>query len=918
MEQKKSLKTYYILFTIVFCAVATLCFIWFILAGSSLIWNEDGWMQHFKALTYYSEYLCEIFRKLFFEQKLIIPAWDFYIGEGNDILSTFHYYVIGDPLNFFSVFVPASAMQYFFSFLCILRLYLAGISFSTLCFGTGLKNRYGILSGALAYSFGMWGLLGAVRHPFFLNPMIYFPLIILGIEKIIRKEKPYLLIIATAVSAMSNFYFFYIIVLLAIVYIVFRLGYEYRKQVKQGLKTLLRIVIMASTGVCIAGVLFVPVFMIFLNDSRLSATQPFHLFYPLSYYKDLYSIALTNNVSYWLCIGLSAPVWLAVVLLFRKKKEDIFLKILFIVSLVTIVFPICGRVLNGMSYMSNRWSWAFALLCAYILAKKWDELNELSKKDWIVLISFSGILTVLCFVLDQTKDRSIIIAIIILFITLIIGTKIIRDKRIRQIALVVFVILGILNISIEVYAPFAGDYVSMCVKNRDVWSKWNNDEYAALSALSDSTFTRVTGNSLTKNANIFNRISSTQYFWSLSNPYLNKYRADINILEPKDFNFNGYDDRTTPITLSSTSYYIKKKGGEDSVPYGFSPVDPAEYAQVADRFSIFKNDHSLPLMYCYDAQFFKNEWQKYNPVQRQEFQLDAAFTEKEIPGVEVVDPAPVDYKVPYSMENIDEDLAFTNEGIVTTCNAASFDLMLSKECSESEVYVGFEELEFTPTSDYDLYYGDESVDPKNLYSSDMVSENKKDRLLEEKINSNPIVNAEILVTTSDGKEKKLLYLQPDATFSAGRHDFVINMGYSKEPITSITILFPKQGIYKFKNVNVYSVPMNNYADKVEKLKTSRVDNVKIDTNIISGTLKADKNKLLCLATSYSKGWRAYIDGEKTEVYCLNEHYPGIVVPAGEHEVRFSFEMPYKGAGIVLSLLGIVAYVIIVLYNKKWR
>ena len=35
---------------------------------------------------------------------------------------------------------------------------------------------------------------------------------ILGIEKIICKEKPYLFIIAVAVSAASNFYFFYMII----------------------------------------------------------------------------------------------------------------------------------------------------------------------------------------------------------------------------------------------------------------------------------------------------------------------------------------------------------------------------------------------------------------------------------------------------------------------------------------------------------------------------------------------------------------------------------------------------------------------------------------------------------------------------------------------------------------------------------
>ena len=82
------------------------------------------------------------------------------------------------------------------------------------------------MAGALTYSFCMWGLTNAARHPYFLNPMIYFPLIILGIEKIIKK-KPYLFIIMVTISAVSNFYFFYMIVLLTVVYALIRFANIY-------------------------------------------------------------------------------------------------------------------------------------------------------------------------------------------------------------------------------------------------------------------------------------------------------------------------------------------------------------------------------------------------------------------------------------------------------------------------------------------------------------------------------------------------------------------------------------------------------------------------------------------------------------------------------------------------------------------
>ena len=70
----------------------------------------DGWSQHFKALVYYSNYLRGILRHLIHDHRLVIPEWDFYIGEGGDILNALHYYVIGDPFEG-SLFRPCVSAQ---------------------------------------------------------------------------------------------------------------------------------------------------------------------------------------------------------------------------------------------------------------------------------------------------------------------------------------------------------------------------------------------------------------------------------------------------------------------------------------------------------------------------------------------------------------------------------------------------------------------------------------------------------------------------------------------------------------------------------------------------------------------------------------------------------------------------------------
>ena len=46
--------------------------------------------------------------------------WDMNIGYGSDILTTLHYYVIGDPLTLLSVFVPADKTEVLYEVLIFL------------------------------------------------------------------------------------------------------------------------------------------------------------------------------------------------------------------------------------------------------------------------------------------------------------------------------------------------------------------------------------------------------------------------------------------------------------------------------------------------------------------------------------------------------------------------------------------------------------------------------------------------------------------------------------------------------------------------------------------------------------------------------------------------------------------------------
>ena len=58
-----------------------------------------------------------------------------------------------------------------------------------MCLELGISNKYCILAGALSYCFCNWVLLSVNRHPYFITPLIFMPLVILGIERVIAEKK---------------------------------------------------------------------------------------------------------------------------------------------------------------------------------------------------------------------------------------------------------------------------------------------------------------------------------------------------------------------------------------------------------------------------------------------------------------------------------------------------------------------------------------------------------------------------------------------------------------------------------------------------------------------------------------------------------------------------------------------------------
>ena len=958
-------KKYYVLYTLCF-AIASFCvFIWFLLGRRTLIWHADGWSQHYKALVYYAQYLRSILMSIIRDHELAIPNWDFAFGEGGDVLQILHYYVIGEPLTFFSVFVPTRFMYVYYDAMIIIRLYLAGLVFSGFCFAMGNRNRFAVLSGAMTYVFCYWALYNATMHPYFLTPMIYLPLLLWGIEKTLKNESVKLFWVGVFLAGISNFYFFYILVLLVIIYVAVRLVTLYGNNVKQIVIMLLRIGIVSLLGVGMSAVILLPMIYVFLNNARMGNVNNLqHLFYPLFYYNQLWGMMISKDTAYSLYLGFSAPALLAVLLLFKKRKQHVLLKALFLIGMAVILLPIFGQIFNGLSYMSNRWSFAFAFLMSYIMVVMWPSLIRAKEKERIFLFGGLTVYFILCMIFEYSRTVYVFTTIIMGYLFLFFlgdtasgNVKISLRKR-NRIALAI-IMASIFSLSFWRYAAAKGaGYVateSIEAKNAG-WSDLKENETMVIidQAEEDNVqdFYRYSGHDLTTNAGMIAGVSSTQFYWSLSNPYLTQYRDEMKLLETgQSFTYTGYDDRAPLLSLASVLYYTSPAYYGTLTPYGYSLIEfhnvkgndtylAAEAlkeelnvtelseeqskrieSKTASYWGIYRNEYALPLSYTYDSYMPLDMWEQLSAVEKQEVMLRSVVTDIQPQTIrtdsgEALSSREISYQVTANDNGVSVQ---ENSFVVTSANSSvTFEF---EGLADSETYFEITGLDFKGVSDYELYFGDDTVDPNHLYTRtdwELLSyaaqqKIKKDRLFW----TNP-EDTTLSLTASSGMSIGINYKTPDFTWYHNKHDFSVDLYYYEEPVTFITMSFQKPGIYTYDEIAIFCQPMGEYAERIEDLRQDILQSVEFGNDIISGSITLNSPKMLCLSIPYSAGWRAYVDGKETELFQANIAYMAIEIDEGAHEVILMYETPFLKVGIMISIGSLVVFLIYLVWERHRR
>lgn len=926
MKNKHSFsKRFFAVYTLLFALIAAVGFSAFARYNASFIWNPDGSGQHYIALVYWGKYLRKIAKGLLAGQ-LVIPQFDFSIAFGDDIEATLAYYVIGDPLNLLSALVPSKFTAYLFGALYILRLYLAGVSFGCLAGYKKIPARFAALGG-LVYAFNSFALFFGIRHPFFVNPMIFLPLIILGIELMLDGKRPYLFIIAVFFAAASNFYFFYVLSVFTVMYIFFRLITLYKKYFfKKLIPSLFKFGGGYSLGVACAAVIIIPIARVFLASSRGGVEYGLNMLYPVNYYASLVGsfagAANAGDTSTYL--GFTALAVYGLIIVFSKKGRAVFEKLCFVLCFALLLLPVFGKVMNGFSYVTNRWVFALALSAAYLFALALCELKGLSFRR--AAYAFAAVLgyDLLLLVLRFSRTPSALFSSLMLTVfaagvliysaynnypEMLSALKIKNPQRLFRCGAAVAVALSIAANCLFIYCRDESKYITSFLPYETAREFAYNNGFKRIREL-QSTETAVERvelagtTSYDYNTSLINETYGTVAYFSLLNSYINDFQYEMQLVHGNYSSIKPTDADPYLGLIENVKYYTA--GAYRHTPFGY---DENALTNVSSNggtdkgavLNVYENKNYVPFGFAYKNTLSEDEYAALNPVEKRLALTQAAVISGEEGSVSASDldlrtAQYSDYELELSDGITEKDGCYysakQNEKITV-----KFSTPLP---ANEQLYLLVSGAHYSYVPPYELRKicsPDDRVfqDGKALAIARLDSKNTRETTYAG-------INAEM-----NEKSRYFGISTPYHDYYSGIEDYALSFGYYTEPCSELTLTLTQAGCYSFDDIKFISAPLDMLAERAAALSESTLENLKIETDKFSGSINADEGEWLYLSIPFTENWSAYVDGAQVQLHRANTAFTAIYVEAGEHHIEFVYSNSLIKYSALLSAAGFVCF-----------
>lgn len=715
------------------------------------------------------------------------------------------------------------------------------------------------LLGASFYGISAMYFRHTVYWEFFADAFLWLPLLLFGIEKIFREQKPGWFLFAVSISLIDNFYFSYINFLLAGIYILFRLFIRLTAREPSILKIIGTFLATGIIGAGISAVSFIPAVYAYLNNHR----PPFQ--------QEIPWIDLSDNIlftSRYIVVPAVFLLFLFCTALYRNKTFRLF-ALLGAAGILLHYSPLVGSAFNGFSAPQYRWEYFISLVIGGAVAIGIEQL----KKVTITQLFVSGAVTVAAYALivglDENFEKDSLnstftLSCLLLTFLLVLAALKWRNKRVKF-ALIFF--LAVSNIAFVNLYQFEQvlEYGNIEEVNKELLTGEDYNDPEILSLIEEIE-QRDNGpayridwmEGVRNNTPIVQDFRGLSAYSSILNKnllYFYLYDLEIDMGRESVSRYATLGNRANLHSLLQGKYSIVEKG-DSNVPYGFTRISSS------DNYEVYENNNSLPFARSTSTVFQEQQLADAHPLIREHAMLEGVILDNgDAPA-----PLPnIGDQAVQLMALEEKEASYENGKLTIHGDTGGIDLQLdTAQFTEGDLYISFHLESSSPTEGFALTVNDYSTTRK---SNDSVYKTFVDDLT-------------IRIPAAD----------------------------------TVEIRLPK-GTYTLTELQVHGESYDVLLSQKEQY--SGLENLQMDGSRVQITYdNLENNAYLATAIPYERGWSAKINGEKRDVLKANYGFLAVPIEDGKNNVILTYRPPFFKLSLIISVLSLIIGALFVFRKNK--
>ncbi len=552
----------------------------------------------------YVPFMEELWNKLHDGQEFF---YSYRVGIGSDFMALYVYY-LASPIHFLIYFIPKDYIIEAVTYFCVLKLSICSF---TACYYLQERFRakgYEKIWFALLYS--TCGFMCAYNwNVMWLDACMLTPLVLLGLEKLVKERKCGLYCISLACTIYVNYYISILLCLFLILYFVILLIND-----RFHIKKVLDFAIFSLLAGGMAAVLLLPEVCAILQTSFGKAEFPKTLKAYFSIFDVLarhgVNVAAERGLNHWpniycgALVFLLVPCYLLCKEISNKKKVCTFLVLLvFLLGFSTNVFEFVWHGLNYPDSLPGRQSFIYCFLVLTICYEAYLHLDSIQFNSFRSIYVGSMIFLILCEKLaapEQFGRKEFMVTVLFVTVYALI-LYFYKEKKVHFVRVGLGIFLSVVIITETGINSFN---TSLGVTDRNAYLE-NQKDFDVLAQKvredrGDNAFYRIEKfTKKTKNDGILGNFSSASLFSSTLNSKVSNMYEPLGMRYSKVFYcFEGATALIAPMFHVDYMFAIEKEDEEEKkVIPGNEANDIFEYVDRSGNVSLYEYKYKLPFGY---------------------------------------------------------------------------------------------------------------------------------------------------------------------------------------------------------------------------------------------------------------------------------------------------------------------------------